>query len=90
MYSKVTSVFATDCVTDQRRAVYLRNDLECMVTLPRRDSWVGVELTAIYNPAHFYVSFPFGTKSLPEVQDESVSDGGLLLFFVYIHFRILT
>ena len=72
-------------MTDQRRAVYLRNDLECMVTLPRHDSWVAVELTVIYNPAHFYVSFPFGTKSVPEIQDESVSDGGSC--HLYINLR---
>ena len=67
----------TDVVTNQRRAVYLRNDLESMLTPPKQDSWVAVEVTAVCSPSHFYVTFPFGTKPIVELmQDESTSDGG--------------
>ena len=73
----MTSLLPSDAVTNQRRAVYLRNDLESMLTPPKQDSWVAVELTAVSSPSHFYVTFPFGTRPVVELlQDETASDGG--------------
>ena len=73
----MTSLFPSDAVTNQRRAVYLRNDLESMLSPPKQDSWVAVELTAVSSPSHFYVTFPFGTRPVVELlQDETASDGG--------------
>ncbi|CAH1784435.1 unnamed protein product [Owenia fusiformis] len=41
------------------------------VTLPMEDSWVVVEITSIFNPCHFYVVFPFGTRPLQDMMKSS-------------------
>ncbi|XP_070558426.1 uncharacterized protein [Ptychodera flava] len=51
------------------------------VALPKEDSWVAVEVTAIYSPLHFWVQLPFGNKSLDQLKLEaegSIPDSGVL------------
>nr|XP_006820502.1 PREDICTED: uncharacterized protein LOC102809228 [Saccoglossus kowalevskii] len=50
------------------------------VVLPKDDSWVHVEITAIHDPLHFWVQLPYGNKSLDQIKheaEEGVSDSGV-------------
>ena len=41
---------------------------------PDEGSFVAVEVTAMYNPAHFYLTFPYGTKTVNELYNNSADD----------------
>lgn len=60
-------IFTTgDSTIDQEPVEYLGK----AVTLPDVESTVFVMISAMFNPGHFFVVFPFGTKSLESVYSE--------------------
>ena len=55
--------------------MYAISDVDS-IQLPEEGAWVAVEITAVYNPAHFYVVFPFGSKPLKDIMKEDASTDG--------------
>ncbi|XP_013416965.1 tudor domain-containing protein 1 [Lingula anatina] len=62
-------------VTEEHREVFSVEDVENTVC-PAENSWVAVEITSLYNPSHFYVTFPFGTRPLQHFISNELSDDG--------------
>ena len=40
------------------------DNMDSSVTLPDIGTWVAVRVTAIFNPGHFWVQFPYGTEPI--------------------------
>lgn len=38
--------------------------MDSSVTLPDIGTWVAVRVTAIFNPGHFWVQFPYGPEPI--------------------------
>jgi len=54
-------------ITSDKKAVIFGNHLEQSIDLPRSDTWVYVQVTAINNPSNFYVIFPYGSEPVEDV-----------------------
>lgn len=40
------------------------DNMDSSVTLPDIGTWVAVRVTAVFNPGHFWVQFPYGTEPI--------------------------
>ena len=40
------------------------DNMDSSVTLPDIGTWVAVRVTAIFNPGHFWVQFPYGPEPI--------------------------
>ena len=40
------------------------DNLDSSVTMPDIGTWVAVRVTAVFNPGHFWVQFPYGTEPI--------------------------
>lgn len=62
----------TGAVTEDVKEVFCA---DTTVTLPEEGVYCVVELTATISPSHFYVMFPFGTKSIAEILEAEACSG---------------
>ena len=62
-------------ITADQREVFAAEDNS--ISLPKEGSWVAIEITTFFSPAHFYATFPFGTMPVIDLlnQEGSNSDG---------------
>ena len=40
------------------------DNVDCVVTLPSIGTWVAVRVTAVFDPGHFWVQFPYGSEPI--------------------------
>lgn len=40
------------------------DNIDSSVTMPDIGTWVAVRVTAVFNPGHFWVQFPYGTEPI--------------------------
>ena len=61
-------------ITADKREVFAADN---QVDAPREGSWVAIEITTFFSPAHFYAIFPFGTKPIIDAitADSDVGEG---------------
>ncbi|XP_067930588.1 uncharacterized protein [Watersipora subatra] len=60
-------------VTEDTKEVF---SSDITVTLPKENVFYVVERTATVSPSHFYVKFPYGTRSIREIVDAEASEAG--------------
>ncbi|XP_014790430.1 uncharacterized protein LOC106883807 [Octopus bimaculoides] len=58
-----------DCLTVDKREVVCKDDSCSEFELPLVGSLVGVEVSAIINPAHFYLILPWGKDAIKDLHD---------------------
>ncbi|KAL5015502.1 hypothetical protein ScPMuIL_009772 [Solemya velum] len=68
-------VLVTSGTTLDQIPVYALDDNQ-QDLLPDSGTWIGVEVSTILQPGHFYVVLPWGKKSLDTVARESASEDG--------------
>ena len=71
--------YFSGAITQDTVEVYAISDVDS-IQLPEEGAWVAVEITVVYNPAHFYVVFPFGSKPLKDIMKEDASTDGKCVF----------
>jgi hypothetical protein len=62
------------------------NNNDFTVDLPELGSWVGVRVTAVLNPGHFWVQFPCGSGPIERKIMEGIA---LNFFFTYCELNSL-
>lgn len=58
------------------------DNLDSSVTMPDIGTWVAVRVTAVFNPGHFWVQFPYGTEPIEKrIMAGMLSEGQITQFF---------
>lgn len=74
MSSNLVHVTCIGATTEDRLPVI---SADPTITLPQPNTWVVVELSAVANPARFYVTFPYGTRSISTLISDEISGNAL-------------
>ena len=60
------------------------DNMDSSVTLPDIGTWVAVRVTAVFNPRHFWVQFPYGTEPIEKsIMAGKPPDRRLLSYVMY-------
>ena len=72
----VNSCIVDTLITTDREETFTVDSNSKSLETPKKGEFIVVEVTAVYNPAHFYVSFPYGTSTINELhREETCADG---------------
>ena len=72
----VHSYIIDTLVTTDREETFTMDSNYNSLEIPKKGEFVVVEVTTVYNPAHFYVTFPYGTNTINELHKEETSADG--------------
>ena len=66
----IHSFIVDTLVTTDREEAFAMGSKYYSLEIPKKGNFLVVEVTAVYNPAHFYVTFPYGTNTINELHRE--------------------
>ena len=79
----------SDCLTADKRVAICDVGLLGQIELPLVGSFVGIEVSAVSNPVHFYVILPWGTESIKNLNSVPGKIFHLSLIHIYIYLTMV-